>query len=461
MASQRNLVILIPHGLRSDAVGDTNVWPLLTPHMEKLAKRGLRLVATCACPADDGALISLLTGLHARQHGWLEPAPAQDPIQGFVAWLAEADYWLAGVGRIRLIQPWLHRGVPVADVSETRPDCCSYLQAMEKRGRLDDILRQRRQRQRYGLFEPDRLNLAPDEDIDGFIIAEARRLISDMPVDRPWALIVLFTGPANDLPPPMLYAEAVDPALLEAGFILPELKQLDLLAEPEYPRVLLQRMTPKKLARIRADYLGRVCLIDFGVGRIVAEAQRRADAGRTWIVLASDRGHLLGEHGLIGHRSFLCPALETPLIVVPPAPFKQRIHETAMISTIDLAPTIAHLAGCDIPATCSGRSLVPLLTGQEAPSPLDRSAGVISENGHRLMLLTERFKVVFDIESHQPLMLFDLINDSEEKQNLVGTIAGQNILDSLRWRLGDALLELRCPWRPAATPRRPAHPPAP
>jgi arylsulfatase A-like enzyme len=175
------------------------------------------------------------------------------------------------------------------------------------------------------------------------------------------------------------------------------------------------------------------------------------------MVVASDRGQLLGEHGLVGHRSFLCGAVETPLIVAPPLVGPASASElgeplaaradlgTGFVSTVDVAATIAGLGGCDPPKAVAGRSVLPVFAGESlqllGPNPAE--GGLLSEFGRRLLLETERHKVVFDTETRAALGLYDLINDPDEQQNLVSTATGQNLLDSLRWRLGNALLPLR------------------
>ncbi len=453
MLARRNLIILLPHGLRRDAVGDANAWPILTPNLESLSKRGMRLVAGSACPADWGGHLTLLTGLHARQHGHVDqsPLPQLPPVvEGWPMWLREHEYHLTGVGMVHAMLPWLDQAVLVDPVDVTDPGRCAYLKSLSGKGQLRAVQQQRKQRLRYGPFEPDRLLLQPEEDVDGFIYTQARQRLADLPDDRPWALVVAFTGPANDLPPPTMYADAVDPRLLEHGFALAELKLIDGLVELDYPRVQLQRLDPLKLARLRADYLGRVTLLDFGIGRITAQLAKRTDKDRTWIVLAGDHGQLLGEHGLIGHRSFLNAAVETPMVLTPPKPMKQKLYDTALISTADVAPTIADLAGVDVPPALAGRSLLPLLKGQGIASPITQGGGLISEFGKRLMLETERFKVIFNTQTHEAIALFDLLNDPDEKQNLVRGNTGLNLLDSLRYRLGDALLPLRAMPRSSA-----------
>lgn len=466
MGLGRNLIILLTHGLRSDALDDSQSWPLPTTHFQQLSQRGIRLTATSACPADPGGMVSLLTGLQPRQHGHLHqlrpsrppshmvasgahsshaatPAPASVIYcDGWPATLMDAGYHVVGVGCLGPIEPWCHETVLVEDVDSPRHQTCAYLSSTRSKGITAAILQQRRQRQRYGPFDPDRLLIEPTDDIDGFIAAEARKTLTRMPTDKPWALVVMFSGPGNNLPPPTLYEGVVDPAGLTHGFTPADFRIVNALAELDYPRILLQRLEPYQVGRIRADYLGRVSLLDHGLGRLISAAEDRPDYDRTWTVLSSDRGQLLGENGLVGHRSFLSGAIDVPVIIASPGPTSQKNpDDPGLISTVDVAATIASLAGCDRPNFVAGRSLLPILTGDPIDAP--PCVACISEFGHRLLLKTERYKVVFDTESHEAIGLYDLSNDPHEQSNLIGSVVGKNILYALRWRLGNALMSLR------------------
>ncbi|MEX2215454.1 MAG: sulfatase-like hydrolase/transferase [Phycisphaeraceae bacterium] len=440
MAYKRNLLIVLAHGFRSDAIGDAQAWPLSTPNLEKLAGRGLRLAATSACPADCGGLVSLFTGLHARQHGYVNQTVTNITCEGWPTQLVDQGYHVAGVGCVAPIEPWLHEAVHVEDVERIDAVGCSYLDSTRKSGNFNAITQQRKQRQRYGPFEPDRLLLEPQDDIDGYIARAAETTLKRMPKDKPWALIVVFNGPGNDLPPPTLYDQMIDPRALEVGFRLADFRELNDLAELDYPRVLLQRMEPHKLARIRSDYLGRVSLIDYAVGRLQEAMWSRDDRDRTWTVFSSDRGHLLGDHGLVGHRSFLTAALEVPVVIASPTAVK--LHTTpGLVSTVDVAATIAALAGCDLPEAAGGRSLMHVLRGE--PLGMPRGNACLSEFGGRLMLETEQYKVIFEVETGTALGLYDLLHDPDEEKNLVHTVTACNVLDSLRVRLSQTLLMMR------------------
>ncbi len=212
MTPVRNLLVVLTHGLRSDALSDDRSWPLQTPCMERLGQRGLRLAASSASPTDAGGLTSLLTGLHPRQHGVLDPTAAPPRLaQALPRWLSEVGYHVAGVGCVGPVRHWLHEAVPVASVDDREPtDDCAYFSAMCEKGLAEALREQRQQRWRSGPFETQRLLLEPEDDIDGFIGREAAAMIERMPSDRPWALLVMFSGPGNDLPPPTLYESVVE-----------------------------------------------------------------------------------------------------------------------------------------------------------------------------------------------------------------------------------------------------------
>lgn len=419
----------------------------MTPHFRKLAAGSLRLVASSVCPSDPGAMASLLTGYHVRQHGIRENGDRLVLSGSWAANLKEAGYHLAGVGQLGPIAWLMDRSVTVAPLSQTSPEGCAYLQRMQQKNLLESVQRQRVQKRRAGIFDPERNHLHPDDDVDGFIIVQARQMIASLPSDRPWAMIVVFSGPGNDLAPPAMYGDVADPKLLEAGFQLADLRRLPGRAELDCPKIRLQKLTPRQLGRIRCDYLGRVSLLDFGIGRMTSAIRLRPDHLRSWIVLTSDRGQLLGEHGLIGHRSFLAPAIEVPVLIAPPTPAKPQLYDTGLINTLDVAATISALGQVDPPAHSVGRSLLAVVSGQRFQSAL-ASGGSLCEFGRWLLLETERYKLILDTETQHPVAIHDLLDDPQEQDNLLDKPAGMDVLDSLRSRLLDVLLPLTPPAPP-------------
>lgn len=444
-----NLIVVIARGLRADVAGLGGSWPQLTPKMHSLARRGVQLLAHSACPADDGGLVSLLTGLHARQHGCLDPTNGDQRCAGWPQWLRASGYYVAGVGCVGAVAEHLNRTLLVQPVNCLDPAACAYAQAMASRGLWTVIAQQRRVRLRQGPLDVPRVEIDAKDDVDAFIATQAADALNHLPKTHPWALLTIFTGPGNDLPAPRPYNQLLAPQELDCQFIPADLRTLDAVADLDCPRAVLQRLDPRSLALLLSDYLGRVALVDLGVGLLARAARQRPDADRTWIVVLSDHGKLLGEAGLIGHRSFLAPALEVPILLAPlKAPDDAREERPqridGLISTVDAAATIAELAACDLPAACVGRSLLPAVHGHKLET-LAAETGCLSEFGRRLMLQTDRHKIILNVDTRQVLGIYDLLNDPLETKNLSATVLGKNLVDALRCRVSDALLGLRLP----------------
>ena len=120
-------------------------------------------------------------------------------------------------------------------------------------------------------------------------------------------------------------------------------------------------------------YDGEVAWTDELVGRLEDALQRRGLTERTLLVVTSDHGEGLGEHGETVHGFFVYEStLRVPLIVRGPgvAPGR-RIKEVAR--SVDLMPSVLELLGVPAPAGWkgSGRSLAPVLRGTAplAPEP--------------------------------------------------------------------------------------------
>ncbi|MGH3343380.1 MAG: sulfatase family protein [Carbonactinosporaceae bacterium] len=97
------------------------------------------------------------------------------------------------------------------------------------------------------------------------------------------------------------------------------------------------------------------------VHRLVTVLRHTGRLRNTYLVFTSDNGFHLGQHRLgAGKRTAFEEDIRVPLLVRGPGVPAGRTVE-ALTSTIDLAPTLAQLAGTHPPEFVDGRSLVPLL----------------------------------------------------------------------------------------------------
>ena len=101
--------------------------------------------------------------------------------------------------------------------------------------------------------------------------------------------------------------------------------------------------------------------VDEAVGEIVQALRDTGKERNTFIVFGSDNGFTLGEHRWSGK---LCPYEEcfrVPLIVRYPRFGTSPRTEEGIVANIDVAPTLAALAGATPTSVVEGESLLPLL----------------------------------------------------------------------------------------------------
>jgi len=114
-------------------------------------------------------------------------------------------------------------------------------------------------------------------------------------------------------------------------------------------------------------YDGEVAWCDELVGRIVTALRDAGTLDNTLVILTSDHGEALGEHGEDVHGYFVYEAtLRVPLIVRGPG-VAPGTRLGTLTRTIDLFPTVLDLMGVRADQPSSGRSLGPALRGGIVP----------------------------------------------------------------------------------------------
>jgi arylsulfatase A-like enzyme len=183
------------------------------------------------------------------------------------------------------------------------------------------------------------------------------------------------------------------------------------------------------------DYYRLITGVDQSLGQIIRQLKVSGQFDRTIVIFSSDNGFFLGEHGLAGKWYMQEESIRLPLIIRHPR--LPKATPDAMVLTIDIAPTIMELAGAEIPDGVQGKSLVPLLKGENVPwrtewfyehhyghkGRIPRSEGV----------RTDRWKYVRYIDPKPPLeQLFDLENDPHELRDLASDPAHAKRLKVMR-----------------------------
>jgi arylsulfatase len=171
-----------------------------------------------------------------------------------------------------------------------------------------------------------------------------------------------------------------------------------------------------------AMYAAEVHGTDREVGRLL-RAAREAGGGDLIVVAVADHGESLGEHEIFyAHTALYEPQLRIPLIIHVPGAPPHRVD--APVGTVDVAPTLAELAGVELPAQhLAGVSLVPLVRGGQLPGLADRVMVHENAHNHGVAVRRGRWKLIWGITPDHPLLgrppqLFDLEKDPGELHNL-------------------------------------------
>jgi N-acetylglucosamine-6-sulfatase len=134
--------------------------------------------------------------------------------------------------------------------------------------------------------------------------------------------------------------------------------------------VSLPPLSESDLASIDRHFRSRaqsVLAVDKMIGDLQAAVAAAGQKPNTYFVFSSDNGLHMGEHRLMpGKMTAFDTDIRVPLIVIGPEVAGKRVVDE-VVENIDLCPTFAELAGVAVPATADGRSLVPLLRGEEVP----------------------------------------------------------------------------------------------
>lgn len=133
----------------------------------------------------------------------------------------------------------------------------------------------------------------------------------------------------------------------------------------------MAQTTPEELAFLKAQYLGKITMVDRWLGRLM----RKIDAMDLWkdtmVILTTDHGHDLGERGAFGKQfPHYDSHTNVPLAIWHPRHPGCGKRVSALTQTVDLFATVIDAAGGAIPeANRHSRSLLPLLERGNGAGP--------------------------------------------------------------------------------------------
>jgi arylsulfatase A-like enzyme len=193
--------------------------------------------------------------------------------------------------------------------------------------------------------------------------------------------------------------------------------------------------------QLRALYDGEVEHMDQCFGQLLQGLDGLGIKDKTAIVLTSDHGEGMNEHGRLGHAyGHYAELANVPLVVFAPGwSTTGPVNVPTVTSHVDVAPTVLGLAGVKPSEKIQGRDVMPL-TSRENWTP----RVVSTEYGRSYSLRSQGWRLIVNYDGTQEL--YDEKNDPLEQRNLV-----EEDLMALRYLRGLAgvFLEYRSEWKVA------------
>ncbi|OYQ25335.1 hypothetical protein CHU93_13855 [Sandarakinorhabdus cyanobacteriorum] len=188
--------------------------------------------------------------------------------------------------------------------------------------------------------------------------------------------------------------------------------------------------------------------IDEGLGRILRQLEADGVLENTVILFTSDNGYFHGEHGLsVERRLPFEEAVKAPLLVRAPGLARPGSRIDALVSSVDLAPTVLELAGAPIGPHIQGRSFAATLSGAARGRDQvyieyggDAVFDWLDDAGYRA-IRTRQHKYVHWIQHPERDALYDLASDPFEQRNRIGDPALAPLLADLKARLRAAVAD--------------------
>ena len=159
--------------------------------------------------------------------------------------------------------------------------------------------------------------------------------------------------------------------------------------------------------------------------------EESGQARNTIIVFTSEHGEMAGDHGMLEKRTMYEEATRVPLFVHVPWLRGEGRTILGSVSLVDLTPTLLDLAGDEIPEHVEGKSLLPVLVGNQTLADNDvflqwngygdRDLGSPSINRMvtapwRSVVTSDRWKL--NLSAADQCELYDLNADPHEMRNL-------------------------------------------
>ncbi|MBV2143470.1 choline-sulfatase [Falsochrobactrum sp. TDYN1] len=439
-----NILILMVDQLNGTFFPDGPAEFLHVPNLRKLAKRSARF-ASCytASPLCAPARASFMSGqLPSRTRVYDNAAEFSSEIPTYAHHLRNAGYQTTLSGKMHFVGPDQLHGFEQRLTTDIYPADFGWTPDYRKPNeRIDWWYHNLGSITGAGIAE-----ISNQLEYDDEVAYQAEAKLYDLARGhdtRPWCLTVSFTHPHDPYVARKrffdLYADIpeLDPKIgpLLGSQTDPHSERLSWAAKAED-----YTLTPEQIRTARQAYFANISYVDEKIGNLLDVIERCGMTDDTLVVFTSDHGDMLGERGMWFKMSFFEGSARVPLMIAAPQLESRLVTEP--VSTLDVVPTLADLAGIDLKGIMpwtDGVSLLEIVSGtkQRGAVPAEYAAeGTVTP-----MVLLREGSWKLNICRADPPQLFNLAEDPDELRNLASEPGHRAVLDQFlhladkRWDL--------------------------
>ncbi len=447
MPDQRpNVLLIMTDQFRADCIGLDPHSPdaLQTPNIDWLAKSGTHFRRGYSeSPTCIPARRSLMSGMAPATHGVVGFEDAEwNPPHTLAGELSDAGYQTEMIGKLHLHPKRKRYGFDHMQLAEsTRGDPNDY----------EDWLKQRHGRTEtdpgmtHGLSSNGwggRPHTLPEEQMHTFwVVNQAMEFLKKRDPSTPFFLNISFIDPHPPFTPPASYYNRYVERDLPAPVVGDWAREHDGQKRGYHRDTYFMDLPEHDIHTTRAAYYGMINFIDDQLGRLFQFARWLHED--TLIVLSADHGEMLGDHHRFRKLVPYEASARIPYIVRAPGDWGIP-HGAVCESPVglqDVMPTILDAVGLDVPDSCTGKSLMPVVRG-EATGVRDvlhgeHSGDYTNDHGHQF-LTDDRYKYIWHTQTGRE-HLFDLGEDPLELHDIAMEPDAESKLEPWRNRMVDVL----------------------
>lgn len=440
---KENVILILTDQLRGDCLSIDGNESILTPNIDTIGGQGIRFTNSySATPSCIAARRTIMSGLLPQTHGMVGYKDYQEwDAVTLPQVLKDNGYQTYMVGRNIHLHPTRKRyGFDHMVVNE------DYKEWIEERVKGVKFNRNSTHSHTGGIYYSTGIQCCdwtarpwPYEEYlhhTNWTVNEAIRFLEMRDPSMPYFLVISFLAPHPPLIPPEFYMNR---------YLRNDLPK-PLIGDWETPppktgadaSSVDVNLSPEALKSMKAGYYGLVNHIDDQIrrfmkiigGDIRLQSNMSPTSGEddknTIVMFTSDHGEMLGDHYMRRKTVPYQGSIRIPFMINAPEKhgLKQGTVSNRLVGLQDIMPTVLDMLDIDIPAHVEGKSLVPLLTGDDENfreyihiEHAPRFQGIVTETDKFIWHVASGQKQYFDLKN-DPGELHDAINDSDKQDRI-------------------------------------------